>query len=89
LFTPGEANVDDVNVLECQTSCKDPLAPGFCGIGLKASSSDPVPFVLVLLACTIQTRAEPDVVPFEVTTGAPDPNPKGEPELAVLPTSWK
>ena len=36
----------------------------------------------------IHTSAEPDVVPFDVTMGVPEPYPNVFPVFAVAPTSW-
>src|SRR5271154_6025635 len=87
LSTAGWENVDEVKNPELHTSSRVPLAPGSTGTGLKASSCElapPEPDEWI-----IHRSAEPDVVPFDVMTGAPDPKPNVLPEFVVVPTSGK
>jgi hypothetical protein len=67
LSTPGSENTVDVKGWELQTSSSELLT----GTGLNASNWEFAP--LGPVAWMIQTSADPEVVPFEVTMGVPEP----------------
>src|SRR5665213_1631480 len=87
LSTPGSANTEVVKLGEFHTSSRVPCGPGFFGIGLYAWSSAPVPLV-PLLSWIIQSSAEPEAVPFDVTMGLPEPKLNQFPEFVVAPVSY-